>query len=180
MKKQKPVTYGQPPISAEAISQLENILTGCRSGRLLHKQSTWHCGSAHCVAGWNTVLNHRAAYDKAVEVAQCDTLDIDDGRLAKEDWGLNNAEANYCFIGDATFEQQFGLLEFLRAGHRLPNSETDYRHIRVAYDRLREFVDAYEYPAPSELVEELLKPAEAQPEAENAVVLEQVLEQVEV
>jgi hypothetical protein len=129
-------------IRRKAINQMSEILAGIVQGRLKHDQSVWHCGTAHCVAGWNTALNHKRLYRKQVKMQleaeglenehelgawDASTPDgLSDGCLAKEDWDLSSREANYMFDGDASLDEQIGLIEFLRAGHRWLDGDGTY------------------------------------------------------
>lgn len=45
------------PLPKEITDEIRYILEGIKSGRLEHVQSDFHCGTAHCVAGWYVTLN---------------------------------------------------------------------------------------------------------------------------
>lgn len=42
----------------ETMERLEFVVSGCESGKLSHKQGWYHCGTAHCIAGWLQVIDH--------------------------------------------------------------------------------------------------------------------------
>lgn len=44
-------------ISEKATKEIRYILEGVRDGELKHEQSTYHCGTGHCIAGWKEVLD---------------------------------------------------------------------------------------------------------------------------
>lgn len=151
-------------IKAKAIAQMREILVGIVLGRLKHKQSVWHCGTAACVAGWNTNLNHKRLAEKTWKAVQKQaeqsyvTLesglenwtwdlsdgpeDQDDGTLAQKDWGLSDEEAEFMFEGGASLAQQIGLIEFLAAGHRW-DPEWDDDDWADLPDELNALVDAF-------------------------------------
>ena len=153
-------------IKPKAIEQMREILSGIVLGRLRHNQGTWHCGTAGCVAGWNTALNHKELYENAYQklcvekAAQwgrqpeqihwslCDLPgqeNENDDDIAKRDWGLSEGEAEFMFAGPASLEQQIGLIEFLADGHRAPDwwDGEDY----PLPDKLQEYVDQYDSSA---------------------------------
>lgn len=122
-------------IAKKAINQMRQILVGIVLGRLQHDQTAWHCGSAHCVAGWNTALNHKQLYKEQLKqqlknrgcadeselddwVVYMKESDMGDGLIAQKDWGLSDYEAGVLFDGDAALGDQIGMIEYLAAGHR--------------------------------------------------------------
>lgn len=60
----------QKKITSKAIGRMREILSGIILGKLEHDQASWHCGTAHCVAGWNTALFHPALYKKAQKAVE--------------------------------------------------------------------------------------------------------------
>lgn len=118
----------QAPIKPEAIQQMREILAGIVLGKLRHKQDVWHCGTAHCVAGWNTVLNHKDLYEEQRKKRPfqtkgawrvCTGSSENDGDIAQADWGLNNIEAQFLFGWAVSLSEQIGLVELLASGQRL-------------------------------------------------------------
>jgi len=131
-------------ISENTTKELRYILEGIRDGRLQHKQESYHCGTAHCVAGWKEVLDvckietkksffkvpQRAIRDMSKDI---DTLEekVEDleGKLgisyidtpfgyATKVWGLTKQEAYKLFSAEAKLKNQFKVLEKLEAGYR--------------------------------------------------------------
>ena len=117
-------------------NEIRKILEGCRDGELKHKQSEYHCGTAHCIAGWKAAFDYaKVNKDKSIltanfdrEVERYDEI----GRFmnakhstyfediyAQKQWRLTDTEANALFEMRATFDEQFALLEKLENGLRV-------------------------------------------------------------
>lgn len=107
-------------ITREATAEIEDILTGCRSGRLRHNQEIFHCGTAHCIAGWHEVRKEEES-----------TCGIGSPwQNAQKDWGLSESEATLFFASNAVFPLQFAVLETLKAGYRLQKDSRFLQHLR--------------------------------------------------
>lgn len=152
-------------IKPEAIGQMREILSGIILGKLKHDQGSWHCGTAACVAGWHTNLNHKEIADKAFELAQeyarrnkgsvgrwiWDTAlacGRRDDQIARDDWGLDYQEGDFMFRSDAGLAQQVGLIEYLADGHRWAAEEDErgvhfYAEDGEAPPILEEYIDRY-------------------------------------
>lgn len=126
------------PLPKEITDEIRFILEGCRDGRLEHRQTYEHCGTAHCIAGWKQAMD----FAKACKVADITQVTWDEYTeepeqhtdcfhrwtsdkpasawlYAEKAWGLFAGEAEALFDGGATFDEQFALLEDLEAGKRV-------------------------------------------------------------
>jgi hypothetical protein len=125
------------PLSKEVTDDIRGILEGIRSGRYQHDQRVFHslCGTAHCVAGWKQALDYaakRKEEGKDVDIrgplTECflrGEMGVSALTYAKTKWGLTDWEQELLFAGYADFALQFGLLETLEAGYRLPFYQVD-------------------------------------------------------
>lgn len=173
-------------------------MVGIVSGRLEHNQNWWHCGTAACVAGWNTNIYHHKKADRALKKA-C-TLqgrsaeqilegdydwDANDAVQAKRDWQISEAEAGFMFDSGATWAQQIGLIEFLADGHRLTGHETWASHQKQR-EMLNRYVARYEdikecrawakkWDAPSRSNSKLVKELLATKASTGKEVLDEIL-----
>lgn len=103
-------------------SQIRFILEGVKSGEFKHCQFSYHCGTAHCIAGWHCVLNSKRlglTYNPSIDDFEEDIEGFDPWNKAQEDWGLSDAESFILFDCNATLECQFYLLEYLETGNRV-------------------------------------------------------------
>lgn len=124
------------PLPKRITNEIREILEGCQSGRLEHEQEIYHCGTAHCIAGWKAVLDYsKAKNNKSIIKADFDANSSFDCKITNfinqkqgvffEDayaqvvWKLTDKEAEILFDSEATFEQQFALLEKLENGERV-------------------------------------------------------------
>jgi len=120
------------PLAKEITDEIRLILEGCRDGRLKHDQTSFHCGTKHCIAGWKEMLDYRKAANRpTAQIAGkkfSEWMNRNPGSLtiprwlawgyAQRTWDLTNTEANILFDSDATFDDQFALLEKLERGKR--------------------------------------------------------------
>lgn len=135
------------PLPKKSIAALNRIVKGIESGKYLHKQSQWHCGSAHCIAGWHYVLAaERIARKLAksttyefVQTHNLSTVTFEDSRLlqkelareAKSDsdvvtagtytvdtLGLSEQESLALFHGDNTLEDIKNVIQNFSQGLR--------------------------------------------------------------
>lgn len=109
--------------------EIRDILEGIRDGRLKYTQELYHCGTAHCVAGWKLVLD-MCKEDKTLDIESIGRYETneflkentgygeDTGDYATRHWKLSRAESETLFDEDARLEDQFALLESLESGVR--------------------------------------------------------------
>lgn len=134
------------PLSKKITNEIRWILEGCRDGKLKHNQEAFHCGTAHCIAGWKVTLDASKMIDGALLTADFGedegalpkmvngwdltkfrrknaryiwNDDFDDWAYAQSKWRLIGEEASGLFDWRRTFEQQFALLEKLENGERI-------------------------------------------------------------
>lgn len=123
------------PLPKKVTDEIRHILEGIKSGRLEHVQGEFHCGSAHCVAGWYVVLNAQKLglvyipEDETFEPSdpEADT-DPDCWDIARENWGLTPAESAILFLWNAALDIQFALLEYLESGQRVWTKHANYMY----------------------------------------------------
>lgn len=116
--------------------RLNRIWNGIKSGELNHNQQFFHCGTAHCIAGWEIVflLEENNISIKIIDkglitdftlftLMKAMNLDIDPNEytVAQVSLGLNDNEARMLFAGGMRFEVQNALVEYLNQGYRLTN-----------------------------------------------------------
>lgn len=126
------------PLPKTITDEIRLILEGCRDGRLDHKQSNYHCGTSHCIAGWKIVMDYiKKTKDDAIVTADFSSADFsyndfygnvlgeeikadeDEWVYARKQWRLTESEAVILFRAHATFPEQFALLEKLERGLRV-------------------------------------------------------------
>lgn len=149
-------TSKKEPLSEKALKEMRFIMDGIKEGRLQHDQGSWHCGSAHCFAGWCEVIAAtaneskkgffsaplsklarvgRGTYMKWIDrlvrkfnpSMYVSMIDGTDGKYAKERWGLNPTEANLLFKGDNTKADLERIVSKFEAGKRYENRDPYYR-----------------------------------------------------
>lgn len=109
--------------------QTRFILEGVKSGELKHNQSAYHCGTAHCIAGWHCVLNSKRlglTYNPSIDDFEEDIEGFDPWDTAQKDWQLTEAESFILFDCNAVLEVQFSLLKYLEAGNRVEQENPNY------------------------------------------------------
>lgn len=118
------------------IPNLERILTGIKNGKLEHNQSSFFCGTACCVAGWDVALN-AAEQPKNAEDRQ-DWFTFDKTLAYSDPWewskthnNLTGAEAFLFFAENSTFEVQWATLNALKLGRRISVEEVDCYWIQI-------------------------------------------------
>lgn len=86
------------PLSEKALKEMRYIMDGILSGRMEHKQNEWHCGTAHCFAGWGELLGKKADCQRKsiFGVALNVPKGIDPFRVTLEICGLNQDPQEYC------------------------------------------------------------------------------------
>lgn len=124
------------PLPKNVTGEIRSILEGCRDGRLKHNQRVFHCGTAHCIAGWKQALDFakacnvkniarvKFAYETDTPVGKYAACfekwsTVGASTYAQEQWGLTYTEARILFNGLASFPGQFALLEQLERGERV-------------------------------------------------------------
>lgn len=129
------------PLPKFITKEIRRILTGCQTGKLGHDQYVVHYGTNHCIAGWKAVFDAKKVVGNCVVTAVFPHDDIIPDRIedcdlraftdsdkyntssdwcyAQDQWRLTAKEAAMLFKADATFEEQFGLLERLERGERI-------------------------------------------------------------
>jgi hypothetical protein len=126
------VTEEKPmePLSKEITQEIRTILEECRDGKRLHRQAAYatetSCGTAHCIAGWkvhddfgnNVEYVPWSSFDNAMDIRPKKEESFDAWEYARDAWKLTESESDTLFDMDATFEEQFSLLEKLEAGNR--------------------------------------------------------------
>lgn len=107
-----------------AVDLLNRIMDGIKSGTLKHIQDAYHCGTAHCFAGWVEVF-------KLLEIGKYNSIDTewtsaDDDILsgntwdfAKKELGLYDAEACVLFSSYSTKELQQACVNYINQGVRI-------------------------------------------------------------
>lgn len=94
----------------EIISEIDEIITGIEQGELEHVQDSFHCGTAHCIAGWKVVRDFENAH-KGQDISPCEDIYLawvrdmllsevyypDSGVYAQLMWRLNANESNLLF-----------------------------------------------------------------------------------
>jgi hypothetical protein len=126
------------PLPKEITSEIRTILEECRDGKRLHRQQVYatqtSCGTAHCIAGWKVWddLGYKVRYTPYdigctdLDMELTDDSAFDAWNYARDSWNLTEIESSALFDSDATFEQQFALLEMLESGKRLGTHEIKY------------------------------------------------------
>jgi hypothetical protein len=106
-------------------AEIQMILDGCSNGTLPHDQSNFFCGTARCVAGWKVHFDFLAekgyvgAKEELMYFAMVKTRTPDGPNggpadYAAEQWNLETSQAVNLFRTDATFEDQYAVLEELK------------------------------------------------------------------
>jgi hypothetical protein len=110
----------------EITAEIQMILDGCSNGTLPHDQSNFFCGTARCVAGWKVHFDFLAEkgyvgsaeelmYFAMVKTRTPDgTYDDGPADYATWQWNLELGQSYRLFNEDATFEQQYAVLEELK------------------------------------------------------------------
>lgn len=126
---------------------INTILRGIATGELDHNQSEYHCGTAHCIAGWVEVIKAKElgySYTWFKEVEQpCFTKGDEElyeiSPLMETTWqfaqrvlGLTPQEAAILFNVMSSFNQMCALLKILNSGRRIDTRE-----------KLSNFLDLY-------------------------------------
>lgn len=102
--------------SLKCIGILDKVVRGVESGRLDHRQEHFHCGSAHCIAGWYEVLwNHEfrgVSYNAYAEVfSDSGVFSSEEFRgrdhevVISEHTGLDKEDLEYLFHAARTIEE---------------------------------------------------------------------------
>lgn len=102
-------------ISPEAIADMIRIFEGLCSGSLKHIQPMFHCGTAHCFAGWKEVLDALNAFSLLF-------LTKSEGYPAFEKWGAlewENHLDTYApeIFSDCLFNEDVEIHKFNRPWH---------------------------------------------------------------
>lgn len=116
-------------LSDEALEEMRFIMDGILSGTLNHIQTHFHCGTAHCFAGWKVVLDakkkcpsldiHDVIHDDYLGlVINTDFSNSEEWSYAQEDWGLTYCESAILFNVCATKAEQDFLVSQLEQGQR--------------------------------------------------------------
>lgn len=124
------------------LPRLNRIWNGIQSGQLEHVQDTYHCNTAHCVAGWEVYfltqeqdISHLETAGGSTPTEQIEELarmlglklshNPDDSELAAASLGLNKTETVVLFDPDAPTVVQSALVAYLNTGKRLPSQLCD-------------------------------------------------------
>jgi len=102
--------------------EIRFILEGCRDGKLERTQVVFHCGTAHCVAGWKQVLDFQKINkleEPSHQRVDLERLSPDTWAYAAGEWGLTMAESEELFGSHVTIDDQFDVLIRLEKGFRL-------------------------------------------------------------
>jgi hypothetical protein len=117
-------------------NEIREILEGCRDGKLKHDQTSYHCGTSHCIAGWKAVRDFaKAKNDQSLLECNFEAKDEyldelesfleeiaatnDEWLYAKKQWQLTANESIVFFDYKKTYREQFALLETLERGERV-------------------------------------------------------------
>ena len=126
----------------EHINEIAEYLRKFKSGELEHYQQWYHCGTAHCLAGWKAVHDAQAT---GVDVFSCTkkmpdilyddlnwislpllndfmrhtSLCCDEWQYAQLKWGLNGGEAQMLFDADLSLEDMIDNLQSIDAHNDL-------------------------------------------------------------
>lgn len=106
---------------------LNKIMNGILSGELEHKQSLYHCYTAHCFAGWVEVLDlQEKGYSTNFIGSLWNGCSSNSPIICGSTWiyakarlGLNEDEAIVLFHSDSSLELQVELVRLLNQGRRL-------------------------------------------------------------
>lgn len=93
--------------------KLREIIKGVKEGRLDHNQNYYHCGSAHCIAGWYTYLEKEKngwyyvqfTHDEEYSLRDKYGNRVVDGDYVQEECGLTPREADELFFSQLTIEE---------------------------------------------------------------------------
>ncbi len=116
-------------LDKKIINQIEFILNGIKKGELEHVQREFHCGTAHCIAGWHEYFQKVSSgyeYDEDFSEFRLNNELLEREwpsawDIAKADWELTRNEAYILFDQDSTLEEIFKLFEWLKIGRRVPD-----------------------------------------------------------
>lgn len=104
----------------KASEEIRSILDRCKSGELAHDQSLFFCGTARCIAGWKVHLDY-------VKKSKNPNPESDDlwlflpknaeypSTYAARKWKLDHDQAWRLFGSEATFPEQYAVVEELEA-----------------------------------------------------------------
>lgn len=129
------------PIDPTAVEKMTYILNNIRSKKFKHRQDKWHCGTAHCFAGWNYMVeaqkltsknlgNNVTSIPKDTLVALLNWPNAENRILEEsdhaaftrgftiKDWGLLETEADLLFNSESDLGQLTGQVRLFRIGYR--------------------------------------------------------------
>jgi hypothetical protein len=115
----------------EHINEIAQYLLDFKTGKKEHKQSEWHCGTAHCLAGWKHVddaLTARGAYEVVDGYALKDYPskgDNDSEEYALTVWGLWDSDKDL-FDGGNTLTEMAKMLIEIADEHNLTTPKFVY------------------------------------------------------
>lgn len=114
------------------LSLLNYVMDGIKSGDLKHIQDDYHCGTAHCFAGWVEVLDlQEKGYSTSFIGSLWNGCSSNSPIICDSTWkyakgrlGLNENEATVLFHSDSSLELQVELVRLLNQGRRLIYPDT--------------------------------------------------------